>query len=153
MARDGAVPFARWLGTVHPEQRTPHRAAVVVGLLGIGPLVLNLNSETLMIALVCVSIVWANLAYLLTTAPLLVARLRGPADGDSLLGRWGLPINSLAVGWGVFLIVNIGWPRARFYGDEWYERYGAPLYTAVVLAVGLVVFAVIRPGRRAGEAA
>lgn len=153
MARDGAVPFARWLGEVHPEQRTPHRAAIVVGLLGVGPLVVNLNSETLMTALVCVSIVWANLAYLFTTAPLLAARLRGLADGDSFLGRWGLPVNLLAVGWGVLLVVNIGWPRARFYGEAWYERFGAPLYTAVLLTLGLVVFAVIRPDRRMVEAA
>ena len=152
MARDGAVPFARWLGKVHPEKRTPHRAAIVVGVLGIGPLVLNLNSEALMTALVCVSIVWANVAYLLTTGPLLVARLRRPADRDSYLRRWGLPVNVLAVVWGVVLVVNIGWPRARLYGGEWYQRFGAPLYTAVLLALGLAVFAALRPDRRrAGE--
>jgi urea carboxylase system permease len=153
MARDRAVPFAGWLGTVHPDRRTPHRAAIVVGLLGAGLLLVNVDFEKTMSALVCVAIVWTNLAYLLTTAPLLVARLRGPADGDSYLGRWGLPVNALAVVWGVVLVVNIGWPRAQFYGETWYQRYGAPLYTVVLLTAGLIVFWLVRPDRhRAGEA-
>jgi urea carboxylase system permease len=153
MARDRAVPFAGWLGTVHPERRTPHRAAVVVGLLGVGPLFVNMNSEELMSALVCVAIVWANLAYLLTTGPLLIARLRRPSDPDSYLGRWGLPVNVLAVVWGVMLIVIVGWPRERLYGPSWAERHLAPLGTGVLLVLGLVVFAVIRPDRqRTGEA-
>jgi urea carboxylase system permease len=153
MARDGAVPFGRWFGTVHPEQRTPHRAAVIIGLLGAGLLLVNVDFEKVMSALVCVAIVWANLAYLLTTAPLLLARLRGATDPDSFLGRWVLPVNVLAVAWGVLLIVNIGWPRARLYGDEWYQQYGAMLFTGLLLVAGLAVFATIRPDRhRTGEA-
>ena len=153
MARDRAVPFAGWLGRVHPEQRSPLAAAVVVGALGSGLLLVNVNFEKVMSALVCVAIVWANLAYLLTTGPLLVARLRGPAEPGSYLGRWGLPVNVLAVGWGIVLVVNIGWPRARLYGDEWYQQYGAPLFTGLLLLAGLAVFAAVRPDRHlAGEA-
>jgi hypothetical protein len=93
-----------------------------------------------------VSIVWTNLAYLLTTASLLVSRLRGVPVGDSYLGRWGLPVNALAVVWGCALIVNIGWPRERLYGAEWYERYGALLYTGALLAAGAAVYRVVRRG-------
>jgi hypothetical protein len=99
----------------------------------------------MMTALVCVSIVWSNLAYLLTTGALLVGRLRGGVPvHDSYLGRWSLPVNALAVVWGIVLIVNIGWPRERLYGSEWYERYGAPLYSAVLLVAGAVVYRVMR---------
>jgi urea carboxylase system permease len=152
MARDGALPFGRWFGHVHPEQKTPHRAAIVIGILGAALLLVNMNFEQIMTALVCVSIVWANLAYLLTTGPLLIARWRQPT-GDSLLGRWGFVINGLAVIWGIVLIVNIGWPRERLYGAEWYERFGAPLYTGILLAVGFVVYVIVRPAHRAGEGA
>jgi urea carboxylase system permease len=147
MARDRVVPFGGWLGTVHPQTKTPHRAAVVVGVLGVGPLVVNMNSEQLMSALVCVAIVWANFAYLLTTAPLLVARRRRSAS-DSYLGRWGWPVNLLAVVWGVLLVVNVGWPRERFYGPAWAERHLAVIGTGFLFALGLAVFALVR--RRTG---
>ena len=147
MARDRSLPFADRLGRVSPEQKSPLAAAVVVGVLGAVLLLVNIDFDKVMSALVCVAIVWANLAYLLTTGPQLLERLRRPV-GDSLLGRWGLPINVFAVVWGVLLMVNIGWPRARFYGMGPYQQYAAPLYTGLLLVVGLVVFAFVRPDRR-----
>jgi urea carboxylase system permease len=150
MARDRAIPFAARLSRVHPEHKTPHVAAAVVGVLACAMLLFNSSFEQMMTALVCVSIVWSNLAYLLTTGALLVSRLRGGVPArESYLGRWGLPVNVLAVVWGVVLIVNIGWPRERLYGSEWYERYGALLYSAVLLVAGAVVYRVMR--RRVAE--
>ena len=147
MARDRALPFAARLGRVHPNNRTPHVAAVAVGVLACALLLFNTNFEQLMTALVCVSIVWSNLAYLLTTGSLLASRLRGRVPvRDSYLGRWGLPVNAAAVGWGVALIVNIGWPRERLYGAEWYERHGALLFSGVLLVAGAVVYRVVRRG-------
>lgn len=147
MARDRALPFASPLGRVHPKHRTPHVAAVVVGVLACALLLFNTNFEQTMTALVCVSIVWSNLAYLLTTGALLAGRLRrGGPDRDSYLGRWGLPVNAAAVAWGVALVVNIGWPRERLYGSGWYERYGALLYTGGLLAAGAVVHRAARRG-------
>jgi urea carboxylase system permease len=146
MARDRTVPGARWLGRVHPDQKSPLAAAVVVGVLGAGLLIVNIDFEKLMSALVCVAIVWANLAYLLTTGPQLLRR-RQPVN-DSFLGSWGVPINVIAVVWSVILIVNIGWPRARFYGDEWFQQYAAPLFTGLLLLIGVGVFALVRPHRR-----
>lgn len=143
MARDRAVPGWSWLGRIDPAHHTPRTAAVVVGVLGGALLLFNVNNEQNMTALVCVCIVWANLAYLLTTGRQLARRLRDEMPKDAFLGRWGLPVNVLAVLWGVVLIVNIGWPRARFYGEEWYQQYGAPLYTTGLVLIGLVVYATL----------
>lgn len=145
MARDKAVPFAASLGTVHPVWKTPTTASLVVGIAGAALLLFNMNFEQVMIALVCVAVVWANLAYLLTTGPLLWNRLRGRGL-PSMLGRWGVVVNLFAVGWSVLLIVNVGWPRERFYGDDWYERYGAALFTAALLGSGVVVHRLVRRG-------
>ncbi len=145
MARDKAIPFASLLSRVHPEHRTPHTAAVVVGVLSGALLLFNMNFQQLMTAIVCVSIVWSNLAYLLTTGSLLVSRLRdGMSAHESYLGRWGLLVNAVAVVWGLVLIVNIGWPREQHYGSEWYEKYGAVLYSAVLLVAGAVVYRAMR---------
>jgi urea carboxylase system permease len=150
MARDRAVPGWSWLARIDPTHHTPQRAAIVVGVLGGALLLFNMDFEQIMIALVCVCIVWANLAYLLTTGRQLARRWRGDAPADSYLGRWGLPVNALAVVWGVVLIVNVGWPRERFFGKEWYQLYGAPLYTAGLVLVGVGVYLTLpRPAAKA----
>lgn len=147
MARDGAVPGYRRLRRVHPVHHTPRAAALLVGAMGGGLLLVNLNFEKVMTALVCVSIVWANLAYLLTTGPLLARRLRRPWAKGPVLGRWRSAVNAAAVVWGVVLIVNIGWPRERLYGSEWYQLYSAPLFTAALVLAGVVVYRVLYSGK------
>ncbi len=145
MARDRVVPGSSWLGRVHPTRKTPYAAVLLIGVLGAGLLLFNLKFDKLMTALVCVSIVWANLAYLFTTAPLFIRRLRG--QEPSAFGIWGLVANGIAVVWGTVLIVNIGWPREQLYGTEWYQLFGAPLYTGLLLVAGLLVYRWIRPDR------
>ena len=40
-----------------------------------------------------------------------------PAARYFSLGRLGLPVNVVAVVWGLFVVTNISWPRAEIYGD------------------------------------
>ncbi|GAB2721188.1 amino acid permease [Nocardia thraciensis] len=160
MARDGKLPFARRLSAVHPRFGTPILPAVVVGVLGIALLVVNLGNAAIFATLASVGIVTFYLAYLLVTAPLLVRRVTGwpttdPAVPERLftLGRFGIPLNALAVVWGVVMSVNLAWPRAEVYapdGGGWWMLWAAPLFVAAAVAIGAVVhrIAVIRPARR-----
>jgi urea carboxylase system permease len=158
MARDGRTPLSGPLARVGHTTRTPTVPALLVGGLALGLLLVNLESEKVVGRIVYVSIVWANLAYLLVTVPLLWCRLRGwPKDapdarGLFTLGRWGLPVNVLAVVWGTLTAVNMGWPRAEVYGDDhWYDLCAAPLYTGILLAVGLGYYKLVqrrRDGRK-----
>lgn len=146
MARDRAILGWSWLDRIHPVHRSPRAAALVVGILSCSLLVFNLNSEQMMTALVCVSIVWANLAYLLTTGQLLARCLRRrPQSPPSFLGRWSVPVAGIAVAWGVVLIIDIGWPRVRLYGTKWYEQFAAPLFTAGLLVMGVIVYRIVKP--------
>jgi urea carboxylase system permease len=153
MARDGNLPFARSLSHVSPRTKTPIVPAVVIGVLAVLVLVANINFPHVIEMLCSVAIIWANLAYLLVTLPLLVVRLRRtgdflerPTNGGSQakpsrrlfsLGPMGLPINLLAVIWGLFLIINISWPRAEIYGDHPWGRWAAPIATVSLLTAGL----------------
>lgn len=149
MARDGKLPFARRLAAVHPRYGTPVLPAVVIGLLGIALLMVNLGNAAIFATLASVCIVSLYVAYLLVTVPLLIRRLKGwgrtvEAADESLfsLGRFGIPINALAVVWGVAMAINLAWPRAEVYtphGGGWWMLWAATLFVLTVAAVGAVV--------------
>ncbi|MDB5350386.1 MAG: puuP [Planctomycetota bacterium] len=161
MARDGLLPGARALATVDRTSRTPIGPAVAVGFLAVAVLLLNLNYPRVVEAIGSVSVVWINLAYWLVSFPLLVYRLKGwpgadttDTDGTRLfsLGRFGLPVNVLAVVWGFVIVINTGWPRAEIYGAEFPQRFLAPLGTIALLAVGGLYYNTARRGVAAGGA-
>src|SRR5262249_2754029 len=100
MSRDSQLPLSRRLANVSPPARVPIAPAVLVGMLAILILVVNMHSFRLIQAIIPVSIVWANLAYLLVTAPLLLHRLRSWPEANRpglfRLGSWGIAVNVLA---------------------------------------------------------
>jgi urea carboxylase system permease len=158
MARDNSLPCARLLALVPEETGTPIVPAVVTGAAAALILLLNVNLPTLIETLCAVAIVWANLAYLMVSLPLLRTRLRGwprnlstenpaadPSKGERFaLGRWGLAVNIVAAGWGLFVIVNMSWPRAEIYGTDPWGRFAAVLATSVLLALGGICHLAVR---------
>ena len=146
MARDNNLPGGSVLARVHPVRRTPVVPAVAVGVLAVLILVVNVRQPQIFTVVTSLAIVLVYLAYLLVTGPMLVARLRGqwePTPSFSL-GRWGLPVNVAAVGWGAAMAINLGWPRQEVYNAtepfHWYLQYGAPLAVGTVLLGGLALY-------------
>jgi len=158
MARDNGLPWSEALAALPGSARSPRLPAVLLGLAAIVLLGINVNSPSVVSSLASVAIVWANLGYLFVTVPQLSRRFR---RGDSIrtdrqqvghdhfhLGRWGMPINLVAVFWSLAVVVNVGWPRPEIYGDPWYRRYVAVWATLALGGVGLLYQARTRhPGR------
>ena len=83
---------------------------------------------------------------------MLVSRLRGrwplPDDGAGRrhfsLGRWGLPVNVLAVLWGAGMAINLGWPRREVYNAaepyHWYLQWGAAVFIGAIALTGLLYY-------------
>ncbi len=145
MARDNALPFGEKLARVHPKTQTPIIPAVVIGLIAVIILVINVGQPKIFTVLTSIAIIMIYMAYLMVTGPLLKKRLQGqwpPADlkegGYFTMGRWGLPVNIVAVVWGVAMAVNLAWPRAAVYGEPWYNTWGAFVYIGVILGAGLL---------------
>ncbi|WP_394250935.1 amino acid permease [Arthrobacter pityocampae] len=150
MARDGKLPASRLLSTVHPRRGTPVWPSIAIGALAVGVLAINVGNAALFTTLTSVCIVMVYIAYLLVTVPQLINRLRGDWDrvGSTMpaglfsLGRWGLPVNVLAVLYGAAMVVNLAWPRPEVYdpaGENGILLYSAPLMVTLVLLVGLWV--------------
>lgn len=154
LARDNHLPFARALATVGASSRSPVLPALVIGLAASALLAVNYGAPRVIEALASLAVVWANLAYLFVTVPLLISRLNGkagvsPHPGLFSLGRAGLLVNTAAVVWGAFLVVNTGWPRPAVYGGGVLGRTGAVVPTVVMLAAGLTYDRLILKRREA----
>ena len=58
------------------------------------------------------------------------------------LGRWGMPVNVLAVVYGAVMVVNLAWPRAEVYdpsGENGILLWFAPLMVGIALLLGIWV--------------
>ncbi|UQA91865.1 APC family permease [Streptomyces halobius] len=163
MARDNNLPAASLLAKVSPRFQTPVLPAVVIGLVAVGILLVNVNQPQIFSVITSIAIIMIYLAYLLVTVPMLVQRLRGdwtPVRGRFSLGKFGLPVNVLAVVWGTAMSLNLAWPRAAVYNatgpQHWYLRWGAFLFIGVVAVGGFAYYWFVqrkRTGVLAGHAA
>ncbi|WP_018535010.1 MULTISPECIES: amino acid permease [unclassified Streptomyces] len=151
MARDGELPCSRALSRVSPRTGMPTGPALVVGTLAAALLLLNFASPDAFLAIGTTCIAMLYLAYAMVTGPMLVRRLRGTYRGTRddgvdesgrplfALGRWGLPVNALALLYGLFMTVNLAWPRAAVYdpaGGTWYFQWFTVLFVLVTVAAG-----------------
>jgi urea carboxylase system permease len=151
MARDNSLPAGKQVAKIDPRHKTPIVPAVVVGLLALLILIVNIRQPQIFLVITSIGIIMIYIAYLLVTAPMLVARLQGrwPVPDAAVertgekyfsLGRWGLPVNIFAVCWGLFMAINLAWPRKDIYNAvepfHWYLQYGAFVFIGIVATVG-----------------
>ncbi|WP_158891913.1 APC family permease [Amycolatopsis anabasis] len=150
MARDNALPAGSKLAKVSPKTGTPVLPAIIIGVIAVALLVVNINSPQIFSAVTSLAIILIYLAYLLVTVPMLVKRLRGrwplpgAPKGRFSLGRWGLPVNILAVLWGIGMTVNLAWPRKEIYNAtepfHWYLQWSSVLFVAVFAIGGFAYY-------------
>jgi urea carboxylase system permease len=147
MARDNNLPAGSMLAKVSPRFQTPVIPAVLIGTVGVIILVININQPQIFSVITSIAIIMIYVAYLMVTVPMLVQRLRGawrPQEGRFSLGRLGLPVNILAVLWGMAMSLNLAWPRPEVYNatgpQHWYLRWGAFLFIGVVAVGGFAYY-------------
>nr|WP_229700831.1 APC family permease [Streptomyces camponoticapitis] len=147
MARDNNLPAGSVLARVSPRFHTPVIPAVLIGVVGLVILVVNINQPQIFSVITSIAIIMIYVAYLMVTVPMLIRRLRGkwqPMEGSFSLGRFGLPVNILAVVWGGAMSLNLAWPRAAVYNatgpQHWYLRWGAFLFVGIVAGGGFAYY-------------
>ena len=117
-------------------------AVIVPSLIVLGSRV----SEDALTKIISFAALGIYIAFQMVVFAALVARLRGwRPSGRFSLGRWGLPINVLALAYGVAAMVNLAWPRTP--DVAWYDNYIVLLSAAIVVGVGVVYMLLARPYR------
>jgi urea carboxylase system permease len=145
MGRDGFLPFSRSLSKVSSKTHTPVLATLLCGLGAIIILAINLQFPKVFELVTSIAILWANLAYWIVVAlqlknRFILARYGGNTDAKFNLGKWGFPVNILALMWSSFMVINVSWPRTATYGFEWYQQYAAWMYTAGLICLGVLIY-------------
>src|SRR6266478_111034 len=109
MSRDERLPGSRLLSKVHPQLHTPIGSCLAIGVLAFIPMLQYAGAG--IIAIAATGMIY--LAYFIGNLALLRARLRGwpKTKAPFSLGRWGLPLNLVALAWGGGMLINFAWPR------------------------------------------
>src|SRR3984893_14567185 len=145
MVRDGCLPYSQSLSEVSPKTQTPVLATLLCGLGAIIILAMNLQFPKVFELITSIAILWANLAYWIVVALQLKNRFKSARSGVDTdarfnLGKWGFPVNILALIWSSFMVINVSWPRTATYGLEWYHQYSAWMYTAGLIGLGVFIY-------------
>jgi len=118
MGRDRQLPLGGIWGHVNQRFRTPANAAIAVGVLAALPILVTGPYGGFVLSIAATGLIY--LSYLLCNLGVLIARRRGWPRQKALfnLGRWGMPVNILALVYGVVIIVNIAlWNDPSLFGD------------------------------------
>ena len=118
MSRDRHLPLGSIWSQVNPSFKTPANAAIGVGVLAALPILVVGPLGGFYMSIAATGLIY--LSYFLCNIGVLMARRKGwphkPAWFN--LGRWGMPINILALIWGGSMIVNIGiWQDKGLFGE------------------------------------
>ena len=118
MSRDRHLPLGSVWSKVSPTFKTPANAAIGVGVLAAVPILVIGPLGGYYMSIAATGLIY--LSYFLCNLGVLAARRKGwphkPAWFN--LGRWGMPINILALIYGGTMIVNIGiWADKGLFGE------------------------------------
>ncbi|MGZ4292043.1 MAG: APC family permease [Gaiellaceae bacterium] len=146
MSRDHALPGSKALSWVHPQLHTPIGSCLAIGALSFIPMLQYAGAG--IIAIAATGMIY--LSYFIGNIALMRARLRGwpKAKAPFSLGRWGLPLNFLALAWGGGMLINFAWPRVATnprpkelpgtLNFHWAWLNGKPVFWTVVIVIVLV---------------
>ena len=136
MSRDKMLPEKGFFGKVNTSTKTPVRAAIFVAIFCVAVLLYQdqvarvIAWATVGVYIVYQMVVWASM----------YARAKGwPKEKAHFnLGVWGWPVSIIALVYGVFMIVNLSWPRSP--SLPWYDNWLVSFSLLVILIVGIIVF-------------
>ncbi|KAE8404883.1 amino acid transporter [Aspergillus pseudonomiae] len=112
-ARDNGLPFSAWLGAVHPTLHIPVNSVIITCAFSLIMFLINIGSGVAMNALLSLSTSPLMATYMISIACVIVRRItKSPPLPPSRwsLGRFGMPINILALVYALWAFFWSFWP-------------------------------------------
>jgi amino acid transporter len=143
-ARDEMIAGSEFFSRISPRTHVPVTALLTAALLAAAISLCGLWLQNAVSTIISFAAAGIYIAFQMVVAGALFARTQGwQPSGPFTLGRWGWPVNLVALGYGVFAIINMMWPRSP--QDPWYSNYGMIVTTASVLALGTLYMSTAKP--------
>jgi amino acid transporter len=145
-ARDHMVFASESLSRFSPSRHVPPVALTVAAVLpaAIVAIAEAISSDALL-RVISFASAGIYIAFQLVVLAALVARSRGwVPSGRYTLGRWGLPVNIVALIYGVGGAINLAWPRGAA-DAAWTDKWIVVIGCAVVIGVGVLYMTLARP--------
>jgi amino acid transporter len=142
--RDGVLPGSSLLSRVSPRFHMSPWAVAVAFVVPAAIILATYSRPDALTKIISFATVGIYIGFQLVVFAALLARTRAwkPAGAFSL-GAWGLPVNIIALAYGVGAIVNLSWPRTP--GAAWYNNYIVIVSALAVAAVGVIYMILLRP--------
>jgi amino acid transporter len=142
--RDEMIAGSRLLGRISPHTHMPVAALIVAGLVPAAIALCGLWLSNAVATIISFASAGIYLAFQMLVLAALIARAKGwQPSGAFRLGKWGLPVNIVALAYGVFAIIDMVWPRSP--NDPWYSNYGMIVIATGVILLGLLYMLSARP--------
>ncbi len=146
-ARDDMIMGSSLFRYFLPHRHVPPYAMLVAAIVPAVIVLGSVVSTKALTSIISFATLGIYLGFHMVTFAALRARLKGwVPSGSFTLGRWGMLVNVLALGYGVFAMVNMAWPRTP--DAPWYDNWLVALSAAVGAGVGAVYMLVARPYER-----
>ena len=168
-ARDGALPAAKWISSVHRTFKTPVNALLSGAVVTVLFVLLEFASPThnvnilwftypantnVLVSLISFGTSGIYLSFFLTVVGAGIARARGwVPEGKFQLGRWAWPVIIVAGLYLLAMLVNmvaptgLSSPRGAYFNLDWITL----IVMIIVFIVGAVLFALARGGKEIDE--
>jgi amino acid transporter len=146
--RDKMIPASRFFGFVSLRTKTPLLSAAFVAVATIAILIyVNFGGSAPGVSIARVT-AWATagtyVVYQMVVFASMLARSHGyPKERAYFnLGRWGWPVSIAGFVYGVFMIINLSWPRTPT--AAWYDNYLVIFSIGMVFVLGVIVYLIQR---------
>ena len=134
-ARDKGLPFASWIGRVHPTLHIPANAVAVSCIITLLLSLINIGSVAAFNAIISLQVCALMFTYSISISCVLYRRIKHPEflpHARWSLGRMGVPINIFGICYVVFAFFWSFWPNATPI-DASSFNYSVVLFMAVLI--------------------
>ncbi len=113
-------------------------------------IIFSLVSTDAVIKLISAAAFSIYLGFQMVVLAALRARLKGwKPTGAYKMGAWAMPVNIIALTYGILAMINMCWPRTPDVG--WFDNYIVLVMTSIIVLIGLVYMVLARPYARGDQ--